>query len=526
MRRIFASFCLAVALLTCHPKIAFAGDPDDGYFIDSTGKRVAFRPTYEGWFGDSRYRPRVARAIVENAAFLGFELFLYWYDPDQNTVDWQYPNLGKKFTSNELIRFDDNKQFTNFVLHPIAGGTHYGLTRLNGLNIPISTGAAAVSSALYEFVFEWLEVVSINDLIVTPIAGTAVGETLFQLGNYLNSEVDRPRTLDETVGGAEFGRTMAQDTVGLPRKAHDDGNQPRPPPRVPDDSLGLSSAYWHRFEFSAGESLITNDLEDGGQALVLRLRTEIIAMPGLLRPGKYRIWFHGGNFTSTDTKLAISGKLREADFNVDTQLFGYLHQDLDLSGGRLRGQTFEIGGRVALHYRESWYFDHHDYIGAIHILGPATNFWLVRGPLRLRLGADIAPDFASIGSPAYEEWVARYGSVGTKSSLLMHGYYNAWGVSAGVTAAAMLSGFTVHAAGRVGHYESIDGLERFAEKVWREPHMKDDFLELAASLGYEFPHTPLLVRLDATHFGHRSKMPPVTVGRYDQTLSLNLGVRF
>ena len=516
----------------CHSGVALAGDSasspksDDGYFIDSTGKRVAFRPLYEGWFGDSRYRPQVARAIAENAAMLGFELFLYWYDPNQNVVDWQYPNLGKKFTSNELVRFDDNKQFTNFVLHPIAGGTHYGLTRLSGMSIPISTGAAAISSALYEFIFEWMEVVSINDLIVTPVAGTAVGETLYQLGNYLNSEVDRPRTLDETVGGAEFGRTMARATVGLPGTAHNAADPPRPPPFVPDDSLGLSSAYWHRFEFSAGESLVTNDLADFGQAFVLRVRTEIIAMPGLLRPGKFRLWFHGGNFTSTETRLAISGKLREADFNVDTHVFGYLHQDIDLSGGRLRGQTVEIGGRVGLHYRENWYFDRHDYFGVIHVLGPATNFWLIRGPLRLRLGADIAPDFAEIAPPSYGEWVARYGSVGTKSSLLMHGYYHGWGLSAGVTAAALLSGFTMNVAGRVGHYESIDGLERYAEKVWREPHEKDDILELSAAFGYDFPHTGLSLRLEATHLGRRSTMPPVTVGKYDQTLALILGVRF
>jgi endonuclease/exonuclease/phosphatase family metal-dependent hydrolase len=459
MRRTLASLVLAVTLSACFPGLAFADDAENGYYIDSTGKRVEFRPTYEGWFGDSRYRPQVAKAIASNAALLGFELFLYWYDPNQNSVDWQYPNLGKKFTSNELVRFDDNKQFTNFTLHPIAGGAHYGMTRLSGMNVPVSFGAAAISSALYEFVFEWLEVVSINDLIVTPIAGAAVGETFFQLGNYLNSEVDRPRTLDETVGAGEFGRNMAQVTVGLPRKANDAGDTPRPLPRVADDSLGYSSAYWHDFRLSAGQSLITNDLGDVGQAFVLRERTELIAMPGLLRTGYFSVGFHGGNFTSTDVKLAISGRLREADMTFDTHLFGYLHQDIAVRDGGLHGQTVEIGGRVALHYKESWYFDRHDYFGIVHILGPATNFWTIDGPLRLRLGGDIAPDFASIAPPSYEEWVARYGSIGTKSSLLLHGYYNAWGVSTGVTAAASMSGFTLQAMGRIGHYESIDGLE-------------------------------------------------------------------
>src|SRR5690348_4292682 len=98
------SSVVAVMMVTCSPTLAKAEPPVD-YFIDTRGHRVEFKPVYEGWFGDGRYRPNYGRAIGENATMLVFELFLYWYDPNQNSVDWQYPNLGQKFSSGEVVRF-------------------------------------------------------------------------------------------------------------------------------------------------------------------------------------------------------------------------------------------------------------------------------------------------------------------------------------------------------------------------------------------------------------------------------------
>jgi hypothetical protein len=512
-------------MVTCSSTLAKA-EPRVDYFIDTRGHRVEFKPVYEGWFGDGRYRPNYGRAIGENATMLVFELFLYWYDPNQNSVDWQYPNLGQKFSSGEVVRFDDNMQLTNFLLHPLAGGAHYGLSRLNGLGVPASFATAAISSGIYETILEWREVVSINDLIVTPFAGTAVGEMLYQLGNYLNSESHRPKTLDEVTGGGEFGRRLATVTVGLPRRGHDIVDQPRPPPAVVDDSLGLSSAYWHEFRLGAGVELARNDRGEAAQASVIREQTTLIAMPGFLRPGHISTWFWNGNFTSTSTKVAFNERLRDVDVSIDAHLFGHFEQHIDVDGKGLHGIAHELGGHTALHYAERWLLDRHDFYATLHLMGPTGTLWLPLGSARLRLDMDVAPDFAAIRSLAYEKWVALLGTEGTKSSLLLHGYYNAWGVSSGASATLSTKALNVSLAGRVGHYESIDGLERFQEKVYREPHNVDDILELSAGVAYEPVDSVVSARIEATHVGRASKMGPFSNPRYDETIGATLGARF
>ena len=139
---------------------------------------------------------------------------------------------------------------------------------------------------------------------------------------------------------------------------------------------------------------------------------------------------------------------------------------------------------------------------------------------------DVAPDFAAIRSLAYEKWVARLGTEGTKSSLLLHGYYNAWGVSTGASAAVMAHGVSLSAEGRFGHYESIDGFERFRERVTLEPHNVDNVLELSTALAYEPPGTVFSARLEATHVARTSTMGSFSSPRYDQTLGVTLGARF
>jgi hypothetical protein len=511
-------------VVTTSPAEADAGSD---YYYDAHGRRVEFAPIYEGWFGDKRYPPRYARAIGENAAMLAFELFLYWYDPHSNAVDWQYPDLGAKFSSNEVVRFDDNMQMTNFLLHPLAGGAHYGLSRLNGLGIPASFGAAALSSTLYEGVFEWREVVSINDLIVTPIAGMAVGETLFQLGNYLNSRVEKPtRELNEEVGPQVFGQRLARVTLGLPRRAHDIVDEPAPPPIVEDDNLGLSSAYAHEFRAHFGVAAVTNDRHELGENYVLRFQTRLAAMPGFLRAGHIDTWFWSGNFTSIATRIGFDDRLRDVDVTIDAHVFGHYHQALDVGKGGVRGTALELAGHTALHYTERWLFDRRDHYAALHVMGPIGTLWLCAGKTELRLSADVSPDFAAIRSLAYEKWVERYGATGTKSSLLLHGYYNAWGVSTGASAALRSHDVSLSTEARFGHYESIDGLERFREKVTEEPHDYDDVLELGATLAFEPRASAFSARLDFAHVGRASKMGPFSAPRYDQSVGVSVGARF
>ncbi len=85
---------------------------------------------------------------------------------------------------------DKDDPWINYVGHPYAGAATYTLARSNG-NSPLqSFGYSVVMSTFFwEYGFEALaEDPSLQDLIITPIVGSIVGEAFFQMENKIRAE--------------------------------------------------------------------------------------------------------------------------------------------------------------------------------------------------------------------------------------------------------------------------------------------------------------------------------------------------
>ena len=153
------------------------------------------------------------RMLLETAGlFAAGEAYYYRGDGRASAGDWQLPGnwsaLGRKLTG-DGIRFDSNGFVTNAVKHPILfGATTHILARENGYSLAESFVIASAVSIGWEFVGEWREYASINDLATTSPAGTPVGEAVYQIAHNLR------RTHFELHGG--LGRVGAVDfrTVG------------------------------------------------------------------------------------------------------------------------------------------------------------------------------------------------------------------------------------------------------------------------------------------------------------------------
>lgn len=76
---------------------------------------------------------------------------------------------------------DDDNPFLNYVMHPYFGGVYYMTARSNGFNIFESfTYSALMSTFFWEYGVEaFAEIPSVQDLIVTPVLGSVVGEGFF-----------------------------------------------------------------------------------------------------------------------------------------------------------------------------------------------------------------------------------------------------------------------------------------------------------------------------------------------------------
>ena len=94
-------------------------------------------------------------------------------DKRKSSFDSWRENVGKAV-------WDEDTWFVNYVLHPYWGGGYYIRARERGLDRVQSFWFSALLSTLWEYGAEALfEPVSIQDLVVTPVAGCLVGEYLF-----------------------------------------------------------------------------------------------------------------------------------------------------------------------------------------------------------------------------------------------------------------------------------------------------------------------------------------------------------
>ncbi|MCK7477267.1 MAG: DUF3943 domain-containing protein [Candidatus Moduliflexus flocculans] len=126
------------------------------------------------------------RALLELGVVAVYSTIRYWADYHRWVEDWQYEltceDQYRRFLTTEAIRFDSNNYVTNWT-HVIAGAFYYQMARTNYLTWKESLLAAFVSSATYEYVSEWREVISINDMFMTTFGAISVGEAWFQLSD-------------------------------------------------------------------------------------------------------------------------------------------------------------------------------------------------------------------------------------------------------------------------------------------------------------------------------------------------------
>ena len=100
------------------------------------------------------------------------------------------------------------------------GGAVYSIARANHHYPATAFGYSFLASFLWEFVLEFKEKVSVNDVIVTPGTAVPIGEFFYKLGLYLDTAAD-PST----------GAAIAQWSLGT-GVAFDRALDGRPAPRV------------------------------------------------------------------------------------------------------------------------------------------------------------------------------------------------------------------------------------------------------------------------------------------------------
>src|SRR5882672_738238 len=350
--------------------------------------------------------PQRVRTGVQILGFLGLDFaLLYLSSPPAADPPGNVRLIDKLRL--QAWSFDASAFATNFVAHPLAGTFFYTTARSNRSGPLESLAWASLASLTWELA-EFPENVSFNDLIVTPIAGASIGESLVQLSHWLDR---RPRTA---------GRAMLA-TVLFPMKLVNGG----PPDDETDGAL------------TADLRLISGATLHGEWQLGVQLATRLVHFPGFGAPGE-----------------GVRSGLADLRFSAGAALATVYQRSIAAEGD---GWDLLATGGVAYDVRQHrWDAGPLDAWSSVHVPGISVQLRRMAGPLRISARADLALTLAGARSFALDGGPATLPITTLTTTQQAWGYTMGWGVAAAPALEVAYGPFSLALAGTIDTRYSLD----------------------------------------------------------------------
>ncbi len=412
------------------------------------------------------------RALLETSALMLGGAVWYWRNLDFNARDWDLTwnadSWRRKLTF-QAFRFDQNLFDTNSIRHGLAGVVHYQVARGNGFGVAGSIATALATSLFWEYTVEFKEYPSANDVMTNTIAGLAVGEPLYRLGQLLVSERRSP--LARSLAAVVSPVTAFNDWV--------DGRRSYPSVAPPwCKRFSLTAALTRRPD-RPGEG-VTEPMGFAGA-----LDADLVTVPGYQRPGRVARNIKPGSWSALHLRGEV-GLEGWQSFNLRsrTALLGRYRQNLIPDGpGALAGSSSFLGLGSALEYDTRVAASVKDYMAGLDLLGPVFQLTTRRRGLAFRWTGELYPAFAMVKALAFtglvapiHEGVFRPGEHGGRIAGVLgaRGYYYGLGVAGGTRAELQVHRWDLGAELRADDYHSISGHDRFQEEVRQDEYRLTD----------------------------------------------------
>jgi len=469
---------------------------------------------------EPKHQRHAVRAVVETAFALALNVVWYRWDADFNAPDWELrwdrDSWYRKAVTFEAVRLDSNRFSTNAGSHTEGGTLIYLIGRGNGLGPGASTLLSLGEVVIWEYVAEYSEKPSLNDILTNPFGGLAVGEPFYQLSEFFAHSANNG-----------VNRTLA--TIFSPlTPTHEWVDKQRRWSTRNVDRLGLTRDVAHRFDLYGGMSSARWE-ENPAQRTetMLGLRTEINTVAGYGAPHRRAGLFGAGRITRLDAGLVLGQDgMTGALFGTRVALGGYHWQRLWRDeADQIRGNNLIAGLFNSFEYtardRPGLPFDQ---IAAFGLVGPMVDLGHSRGVFQTQLRLEALPELAMVTSLAGDLYKERSGTEGIKTVLAQRGYYYAYGLTLGSQLAlryrTVAGGLDVH----WDRFESIDARDRYQERLTRDFHLVDGRLRSLAWIGLRpvGSHADIGVTLERTsRFGTIEDLTASSV-EHRATLSLAL----
>jgi hypothetical protein len=437
------------------------------YRIKATGRTVSFGEALLAFENESLTHRNWLRMLAEAGLLFGIMETKYWIDKEINKFDFEYNadwrNFRERFVNFKAWKLDDNFLNTNSWRHPAEGAAAYLFARSNRFTPLESYVVSFLFSSAWELFGEYKEEVSINDMIVTPAAGFAIGEAFYQMGAYLLSGSDH--WVLKILGNVFTGGQGLWDWM--------DGNAPKRSARL--STLGLDETVWHKFRIYAAAGMQRGSLKSEGTETIRRigLETELISIPDHETPGRSKHITFGGAFSRMRVE-ATWGEEGQTDFNFFARaaIIAWSRKNISKSGdGSVLiygvSSAYEYGfhsseGRTTARAK--------DRIAIAHIAGPTIDLTLYRKGIKIRAVLDVYGNFAFIRSYSILKHLETNPMEELRSTLIRDNYYHALGVTTNGRLIAHYGALETGIEAQQDLFSSIRGFDRHQEEI------KDDYL--------------------------------------------------
>lgn len=333
------------------------------------------------------------RAVLELQGVFLVGMLYYVTTTDRNwDLGYRWETYEHKFQWG-AFGIDQNHFGTNFVGHPLGGSGYYVSARMNHLSAFESFAFAFAGSLIWEYFGEITERVSMNDMIVTPWAGVAIGEATAQLGTFFDRSSP---AMYNRVLGATFG----------PFKSVNDWADGLELQRVP---YGFPKDEWHRFDLSVAAVALHRWSRPGespttGGAYV-HLGERLARLPHFTEPGHHSVWFDDGNVSSMKLELVMTQEgLADLFYQARVMLGGYYFRDASerSGGGGVIGPstTFEY----SLHDYQRGTEDVVDRLALVQPVALGFLHRLTLGEAKLATEVHVGPALSGLNAHAFSEY--------------------------------------------------------------------------------------------------------------------------
>jgi hypothetical protein len=436
---------------------------------------------------ESRKKPTYLRAAIETSVILGFVSAFYW-GTQQSSDDFDYDisfDTLKNKLSGKYILFDDNKIRTNsFPGHPLSGSYYYLIARNNNLSRTESFLWSFAASMVNELFIEFTEVASLNDIVVTPVAGATLGEAMYKFGKYFRCAKDRDnliyKMLAAVIDPVALGHSFIWSDVPY-KYSKDDICSYTPIQKDISIFTGVGVSY-------------RENTNNAGIGPLFGFHGKLYFIPQYGQAADINKFFKEPILSEIGIELSVTDKGADnIRFFTKAVWAAYYRQNIARDpAGKTTGYSFFAGLASAFEHIQYDTGEFEDWIGALHVFGPSMELASFHRAGYVRISLDVFGDFAMVRSYAFDEYKKDHRIDNVKSVLMNQNYYYAYGVYVNPKIEVRYGSRRFLAEYKYAHYDSFEGRDR------RNP--SNDFHLVDKQQEYGFVVGQLLNFFDAQFF--------------------------